>query len=70
MTFLTRTRRDIFPRFRAVFAGKYSRSSLHNGQISTKFVYLKFEILDLSSVPINFLDVLHYWNHSIHMPFE
>jgi hypothetical protein len=61
--FLTRTRRDMFPRFRAVFEGKYRRSSLHNGLMSTKFVYLKFEIFDLSSVPISFLDDLHCWIH-------
>ena len=56
--FLTKTRREIFPKLRAVFAGKYIKSSLQRVQISTKFVYLKLAMLDLSSVPINFLETL------------
>jgi hypothetical protein len=54
----TKTSCAMFPSFLAVFAGRKRRSSLHNGQISTRLVYLKFEMLDLSSVLMSFLEAL------------
>lgn len=43
---------------RPIYTYKYSKSSLQSGQISTKFVYLKFDTFDLSSVLTSFFDVL------------
>ncbi len=68
--FFTRTRREIFPWLRAVLEGKYSKSSLHRGQISTRLVYLKLEIFDLSSVPMSFLDALTYEREEQFISFE